>query len=39
MSQIKSPNDHISQDKQEKLLIDVGSTYFKLSHNTHIEQH
>ncbi len=34
MSQIKSPNNN-----QEKLLIDVGSTYFKLSNNINIEQH
>lgn len=34
MSQINSPNDN-----QEKLLIDVGSTYFKMSNDTNIEQH
>ena len=26
-------------DSTEKLLIDVGSTYFKLSTDNHIEQH
>ncbi|PHR85280.1 MAG: methylaspartate mutase [Colwellia sp.] len=39
MSQIESPDDNIAKDKQEKLLIDVGSTYFKLSNKTNIEQH
>ncbi|MBL4900074.1 MAG: glutamate mutase L, partial [Colwellia sp.] len=34
MSQIKSSNDNA-----KKLLIDVGSTYFKLSSETNIEQH
>lgn len=39
MSQINSPDENTSKDKQEKLLIDVGSTYFKLSNKTNIEQH
>lgn len=39
MSQIESPDDHSDKDKQEKLLIDVGSTYFKVSNKTSIEQH
>ncbi|WP_114327225.1 glutamate mutase L [Candidatus Colwellia aromaticivorans] len=38
MSQINSPDDS-SNNSQEKLLIDVGSTYFKLSNKTNIEQH
>lgn len=43
MSQITSPENQPSKEskssKAEKLLIDVGSTYFKLSNNTNIEQH
>jgi hypothetical protein len=38
MSQIKS-TDNISEQSQGKLLIDVGSTYFKLSNQANIEQH
>ncbi|MBU2869820.1 glutamate mutase L [Colwellia sp. E2M01] len=38
MSQIDSSNN-TAKNSQGKLLIDVGSTYFKISNNTDIEQH
>lgn len=38
MSQLKS-TDNTAEQSQDKLLIDVGSTYFKLSNKENIEQH
>mgnify|MGYP003386422173 FL=1 len=34
-----STEKNVSNTSNEKLLIDVGSTYFKLSTTAHIEQH